>query len=159
MTGLKIQHQKTLIDQILSHYDQYFQEKSRIADADVFLLLSPTWFSSYERALLWIGDYKPSLLLRLVDSAVRDLTGNQKQMLDDVKEDTRRQERTVTATMASVQEILAGPTMLRLARRVGRLLNGEIGELEPAMEVLRAAMLEVWERADELRLSTARKVG
>lgn len=79
---IKIHHQNALIDQVLSHYHQYFQEKSRVANADVFLLFSPTWLSSYERALLWIADYKPSLVFRPVEGAVEGLTAEQKQRLE-----------------------------------------------------------------------------
>ncbi|KAF7817079.1 protein DOG1-like 4 [Senna tora] len=155
---LKIHHQNALIDQVLSHYHQYFLQKSRLADADVFLLFSPTWLSSYERALLWIADYKPSLLLRLVDGAVQGLTPDQDQDLHQLKEDTRREERILTGIMAAVQESLAGPSILQVARQVGRLLDGEIGELDSAMEVMKRAMTEVLEKADQLRVTTAKRV-
>ncbi|XP_028792448.1 protein DOG1-like 4 [Neltuma alba] len=154
---LKMEQQSALIDQVLFHYQQYFQERSRLAD-DVFLLFSPTWLTSYERALLWIADYKPSLVLHLVDGAVDGLSPEQKAMLERVKDDTRRQERVVTGAMASVQEIPGGPSMLQLARRVGRLIDGEVDELDTALEMLKNAMREVLERADELRVSTSRKV-
>lgn len=78
--------------------------------------------------------------------------------LDDVRYDTERRERTVTGAMASVQEILGGPSMLRLARRIGRLIDGEIDEMDAALEVLKEAMMGVMEKADELRVSTARRV-
>lgn len=155
---LKMQRQNALIQQVLSHYHQYFQEKSRLADADVFLVFSPTWLSTYERALLWIADYKPSLVFHLVDGAVDDLSPEQKVTLERVRDDTRREERVVTGAMVSVQEILGGPSMLQLARRVGSLVDGEIDELDSALEVLKNAMMGVLERADELRVSTARKV-
>ncbi|KAK4274220.1 hypothetical protein QN277_017480 [Acacia crassicarpa] len=154
---LKMEQMNALIHQVLSHYQQYFQEKSRLTDADVFLIFSPTWLTSYERALLWIADFKPSLVLRLVDGAVEDLSPEQKVTLERIGEDTRRQERAVMGAMASVQEILGGPSWQRLARRVGRLMDGEIDELDAAMEMLKNAMMGVLEKADELRVSTARK--
>lgn len=75
-----------------------------------------------------------------------------------MKDDTRREERIVAGTMVSIQESLAGPSMLRRARQAGRLLYGEIGELDSAMEVLKGAMMGVLEKADELQVLTARKV-
>lgn len=154
----KLHHQKTLIDTVLSHYQQYFEEKTKLANDDVFLLFSPTWLSSYERALLWIGDYKPSLILRLADGAVQDLTAEQREALERVRSETRRAERELSAAMAGVQESVASPRVVECARRVGRVLDGEIGELDAAMKGLRRALEGVSERGDELRAATVRKV-
>ncbi|TKY74500.1 Transcription factor TGA4 [Spatholobus suberectus] len=57
------EQQRTLIEQALCHYQQFLEEKSKVANDDVFLLFPRPWLSAYERALLWIGDYKPSLPL------------------------------------------------------------------------------------------------
>ena len=48
--------------------------------------------------------------------------------------------------------------MLALARRVGRLMDGEISSLDSAIEELKTAMLQVIEGADSLRKSTVSKV-
>ena len=48
--------------------------------------------------------------------------------------------------------------MLALARRVGRLMDGEISSLDSAIEALKTAMLQVIEGADSLRKSTVSKV-
>ncbi|KAI4316054.1 hypothetical protein L6164_024071 [Bauhinia variegata] len=158
-SACKIQEQqKTVIEQVLSHYRQYFREKSRVADVDVFLLISPTWLSSYERALLWISDYRPSLLLRLLDGAVEGLTADQERRLEQVKAETKRKERELTVAMASVQESVAGPSKLELAGRVGRILDGEISVMDSSVEELKRAMAGILERADELRVSTVMKV-
>lgn len=124
---------------------------------DVFLLFSPTWLSSYEQALSWITDYKPSLVLRLLDGTVQGLTAEQTQRLEQVKDETKKEEKELNAAMAGVQESVAGPTMLELVRRVGRLLDEEIGELESSLEGLKRAMVEILGRADQLRVSSVRK--
>ncbi|KAK7311736.1 hypothetical protein RJT34_10052 [Clitoria ternatea] len=148
--------QKRLSEQVLCHYQQYLEEKSKLADVDVFLLLSPTWLSAYERALLWIGDYKPSLILRLAAGAVEGLTSEQRERLDRVREETGRAEREVSEAMASAQESMASPTMVGLVR----MLDGGITprEVESAIEGLKRALIRVSQRADELRASTMRKV-
>ncbi|MED6213104.1 hypothetical protein PIB30_090016, partial [Stylosanthes scabra] len=148
----------TLIETVLSHYQQYFDHKKRLQNDDVLLLFSPTWLSTYERALLWIGDYKPSLILRIADAALHDLTSDQIHAIERIRAETRRGERELSGAMAGVQESVASPRVLQRARRVGRLLNGEIDELDEAMAGLRNAVEEVFQRGDELRVATVRNV-
>ncbi|RDX81879.1 Protein DOG1-like 4, partial [Mucuna pruriens] len=148
------EQQRRLIEQVLCHYQQFLEEKSMLANADVFLLFSAPWLSAYEKALLWIGDYKPSLILRLADAAVQGLTPEQRERLDRVRDNTKRAEREVSEAMASVQETMASPRVVRLVR----VVNGEITEQETALERLKEALKRVCESADELRASTMRKV-
>ncbi|KAM1099132.1 hypothetical protein TB2_038168 [Malus domestica] len=150
--------ERNLIEQVLSHYQQYFAEKARTAEEDVFVLFSPPWLSSFERSLLWLAGFKPSMVLRMVDSSVEDLTAEQAREMDAVKGETRRAERDLSETMARIQESVAAPPILALVRRVGRPMDGEISSLDMAMEMLKTAMLGVFESADGLRGSTVRKV-
>ncbi|KAL3014055.1 hypothetical protein AAZX31_06G086600 [Glycine max] len=130
--------QENLLKQLLS---QFMEEKSNVANDDVYLLFSPPWLSAYERALLWIGDYKPSLIHRLVDGAVKGLTAEQRGRVERTRDKTKRAERELTEAVASVQESMASRRMLELTR-VG----------------LGKALEKVLERADELRALAMRKV-
>ncbi|KAJ7958863.1 Transcription factor [Quillaja saponaria] len=154
----KFEQQRILIDQVLSHYQLYFEERSRIANEDIFLLFSPPWLSSYEQAMLWIAGSKPCLAFQFVDRAIEDLTAEQKQRMERVKVETRREERELTETMARVQETVAAPPMLGLARRAGRLMGGEISTMDTAIEAMKRAMLDVFESAESLRVTTVKKV-
>ncbi|KAM2566894.1 hypothetical protein TB1_009339 [Malus domestica] len=49
---------RDLVSRVLFHYQQYYDEKSRLGQRDVLLVFSPTWYTSYERSLLWIAGYK-----------------------------------------------------------------------------------------------------
>ncbi|KAG4389414.1 hypothetical protein GLYMA_06G090900v4 [Glycine max] len=111
---------------VLSHYQQFMEEKSNVANDDVYLLFSPPWLSAYERALLWIGDYKPSLIHRLVDGAVKGLTAEQRGRVERTRDKTKRAERELTEAVASVQESMASRRMLELTR----VVDGEIMEQE-----------------------------
>ncbi|XP_027356440.1 protein DOG1-like 4 [Abrus precatorius] len=153
-SAAEVERRSRLIEEVMCHYRQYLEEKSKVASVDVFLLFSPTWLSAYEGALLWIGDYKPSLILRLVDGAVEGLTAEQRERVERMREETKRAEREVSEAMASVQESMASPRVVGLVR----VLDGEITELESAIEGLKRALVRVWKRADELRASTVRKV-
>ncbi|XWS21349.1 hypothetical protein CRYUN_Cryun30bG0048000 [Craigia yunnanensis] len=156
--GHEIERQGSLIQEVLSHYEQYLEEKSRAAKEEVFLFYSPPWLSSFEKSLLWVGGFKPFLLFKLLANSVTELTPEQEETIERVKYETRREERELTVAMATIQESVAIPPLLNLVRRFGRLIDDEELELESAMETLKVAMLKTLERADKLRGSTARKV-
>ncbi|KAK8661419.1 hypothetical protein V6N13_091024 [Hibiscus sabdariffa] len=48
----EIERRGSLIQQVLSHYEQYALEKSRAAREQVLLFYSPPWLTSFEKALL-----------------------------------------------------------------------------------------------------------
>ncbi|CAJ1973951.1 unnamed protein product [Sphenostylis stenocarpa] len=145
--------QRKLIEQVLCHYEQFLEEKSNVANGDVFILFSSPWLSSYERSLLWNGDYKPSLILRLADGAVKSLTPEQREKMERVRDETKRAEREVSEAMASVQESMASPHMVALIRMV----DGEKTEQETALQGLKEALKKVSERGDALRALTMKK--
>ncbi|XP_075640670.1 protein RESPONSE TO ABA AND SALT 1-like [Castanea sativa] len=78
--------------------------------------------------------------------------------MEEVKVETVKKEKELTETLARLQESVAVLPMLALARRVGRLMDGEISNLNLAVEALNTAMLQVIEGANSLRKSTASKV-
>ncbi|XP_050386132.1 protein RESPONSE TO ABA AND SALT 1-like [Argentina anserina] len=157
-SSVKEDRQRHLIEQVLCHYQQYFHEKSRIAEEDVCVIFSPPWLSSFEKTLLWLAGFKPTLVLRMVESSVEDLNPEQAVKLDQLKAETRRSERELSETMARIQESIASPPILETARRLGRLMDDPISTLDEAMEAMKAAMLRLTESADGLRGSTVRKV-
>ncbi|OIV97829.1 hypothetical protein TanjilG_12586 [Lupinus angustifolius] len=154
----KTEHQNHLIKKVLSHYEQYIEAKAKVAEADVLLMLSPTWLSAYEKSLLWIGDYKPSLILRLANDAVEGLNVRQREMLEKMMSAIRRVEREIGTEMARVQESVASPEILGLVRKVGRVMNGEICQMDSTVEGIKIALVGVVKKADEVRVSTVREV-
>ncbi|XP_022962178.1 protein DOG1-like 4 [Cucurbita moschata] len=147
-----------VINQVLAHYQNYHEEISKAAGEDVFRVFSAPWLSSYERTLLWISGFKPSIVFRLVDGAVKDLTAVQVIRVEELKAEVRRKERDLTEALASLQETVAAPPIVGLARRAGRLVDGEICEMENAIEELKIGMLGVFDSADLLRGSTMKRV-
>lgn len=147
-----------LIDQVLSHYQQYYLEKSLAATEDVFQIISPPWLTFPERTFLWIGGFRPSLIFKLIANSVQDLTVEQEREVQQVKAETRREERELGQTMARVQESVASAPFMNLARRSANLVDGEVPEAEAAMKELQKGMLAVLEAADALRSTAAWKV-
>ncbi|XP_042510058.1 protein RESPONSE TO ABA AND SALT 1-like [Macadamia integrifolia] len=149
---------RELITRVLSHYQQYFEEKSTVANADVFLLFSPAWFSPFERTFLWIAGFKPGMIVRLVENSVKDMSEEQKQRLDMVRAETKAQEKQLSDELARVQESLAAPPLLELMRRGRRLVDGELRQTDRVLEILSSSMETLVGNADFLRLATVKEV-
>lgn len=149
---------KDLINRVLSHYQQYFEESSRVAQSNIFLVFSPTWLSSFERATHWIAGFKPGIALKVVSNSVEDLSPEQGERIKRLMEETRYEERVLNEELAKVQESMAAPPLLEMARKRARLMTVEIAEEEEALVTLRKALEEVVAGADLLRMTTTMKV-
>lgn len=158
-----LEEQQSLVTQFLSHCLQYYQEKFdavSLAGDNVFTFFSPPWFNSYARLILWVGDFKPSLVFKLTEVSVDDLTLHQQDRISSLKSETRRREREVMRDYALVQQSVADPPVMLAATRVGAvgMVDGEESDLEEAMEVLKSGMATAMNNADQLRCSTVGKV-
>ncbi|KAL0555682.1 hypothetical protein IC582_009636 [Cucumis melo] len=145
---------QVLISRILSHYEDYYEKKSRITQTDIFLVFTPPWFTTYERTLLWIGGFRPGLIIRLVNQSIDDLSDEQVVRIRRLKDDTKIEERLLNNDLAKIQEKVAAPPLLEFFRHGGH--DGVGGE--EAMETLKAAFQSVLASADLLRRDTALKV-
>ncbi|KAL7169627.1 hypothetical protein ACSBR2_034628 [Camellia fascicularis] len=145
-----------LVSRVLSHYQQYFDHKSIAARNNVFLVFSPPWFTPFERTFLWIAGFKPGLAFRIVANSAGELTADQRRRMEELATETKAAEREVAEELARVQESVAAPPILEVARREGRK-DGEVREAE-VVEGLRREMEAVLGKADLLRRKTAEKV-
>lgn len=144
-----------LISRVLSHYEDYYEKKSRIAQTDIFLVFSPTWFTTFERTLLWIGGFPPGLIFRLVNQSINDMSDEQVIRIRRLRDDMKVEERLLNNDLAKIQEKAAAPPLLEFFRRGGH--DGVIGA-EAEMETLKGAFQSVLASADFLRRDTALKV-
>ncbi|KAG8370671.1 hypothetical protein BUALT_Bualt13G0007500 [Buddleja alternifolia] len=148
-----------IIPRIFAHYREFYEEKAKVSTEDVFLLLSPPWMSSFERSMLWISGFRPSFLFPIIGNSIAaELSDDQKRRIEIAKSETRRKEREITQAMARVQETVAEPPIYSLMRNFGKLVDGEVGKFDAAVEEMKAAMVVVVRNADDLRWSTAGKV-
>lgn len=95
---------KELIAKVTAHYHEYYEAKARVAQENVFLLFSPTWFSSYERTYLWIAGFSPGLAFRLLSGSVLDLTEDQSRRIRSLTAEIKEEEIELSNVLASVQE-------------------------------------------------------
>ncbi|XP_041027079.1 protein ZW2-like [Juglans microcarpa x Juglans regia] len=149
---------KDLVCRILAHYQEYYEEKSMVAQMDVFLVFSPTWFTSFERTFLWIAGFKPGLAFRLISNSVDDLSEDQHQRMNRLMEETKVEERALNHELAKIQERVAAPPLLEILRRGRRSIDGEIREEDNVFAAWRSALDSVVANADALRTNTAVKV-
>lgn len=156
---------RDLINRVRSHYEEYFAEKSRVANTNVFRMFSPTWFTPLERSYLWIGGYKPGLACRLATTAAaatEDLTEEQTEIIRQISNETKRHERALDDEMAKIQENVAAPPLMDLARSVGQhpqpFHHREIEEVDTMIESLKSSMINVLSDADQLRTRTVERL-
>ncbi|XP_060176763.1 protein ZW2-like [Lycium barbarum] len=155
---------RDLITRVLAHYQEYYEEKSRMSHRNVFRVFSPTWFTPLERSFLWITGFKPGLAFTLVTDSISDLSGNQVHKLNRLRHETKVQERSLTEELAKIQESVAAPPLVERARRVGMQLlytdgiTVEITDEDENIDTLKSAMENVVMAADRLRTRTAERV-
>ena len=58
---------RILVESDMSLYFELFRLKATAAKADVFYVMSGLWKSSAERFFLWIGGFRPSELLKVMN--------------------------------------------------------------------------------------------
>lgn len=58
---------RILVDGMMNHYTEIYRMKSAAAKADVFYVMSGMWKTTAERFFLWIGGFRPSELLKVID--------------------------------------------------------------------------------------------
>ena len=70
---------RSVVDKIMSHYDEIFRLKGNAAKADVFHVLSGMWKTPAERCFMWLGGFRPSEVLKvcnvLIFQCAYDLLG------------------------------------------------------------------------------------
>ncbi|KAL8045753.1 hypothetical protein ABFS82_08G136800 [Erythranthe guttata] len=160
-----------LIDKIMAHFVEYTQIRSCMAQADVSPYFAPTWCTSLERSVLWIGGCRPSSFIRLIyalsgleiESRLSEflrgarignlggLSGDQIFMVDELQGRTIGEERKLSTRMASLQEDLLDHPLASIA------VKSE-GNLDAALDDHGRAMAEMLAEADQLRLSSLKEL-
>lgn len=108
-----------LISRVLAHYQEYFEEKSRMSHRNVFYMFSPAWFTPIEKSFLWIARFKPGLAFSLVMNSVNDLSENQVERLNRLRFETRVEEKDLMDKLAKIQESVAALPLMGLTQQLG----------------------------------------
>ncbi|ESW12263.1 hypothetical protein PHAVU_008G097900 [Phaseolus vulgaris] len=151
---------RPLIDRVICHYGQYFEEKSKLAHHNIFLVFSPPWFSSLEKSFLWVGGFKPGVAFQVVNTALRDLTEDQKEKMSKLKKESKVKERTLNDDLAKLQESVADPPLVDMARSQGRLCFSRSFMVDQGLvpSAFKEKLENLVADADALRTDTALKI-
>ncbi|KAG8365543.1 hypothetical protein BUALT_Bualt18G0116000 [Buddleja alternifolia] len=165
-----------LIQEIMNNFLDYAQKRCVMARSDVSAYLSPTWCTSLQRSVLWIGGCRPSSFVRLIyalcgleiESQLTEflrgartgdlggLSGWQIPMVDELRGKTIREERKLSSRMADLQEDVVDHPLAKIALESNRC--GSSGDVEAALDKHGEAMAEILEEADRLRLNTLKEL-
>ncbi|KAG2683609.1 hypothetical protein I3760_10G039800 [Carya illinoinensis] len=63
---------RTIVDNVMAHFDDIFRLKGIAAKADVFHILSGMWKTPAERCFMWIGGFRSSELLKQSSQQAED---------------------------------------------------------------------------------------
>lgn len=164
-----------LIDKIMTHFEDYMHQRTQMARLDVSPYFAPTWCTSLERSVLWIGGCRPSSYIRLIYAlcgleiesqlteflhgvrlgSLGQLSAHQLSSVDELQRKTIREERNLSTRLASLQEDLLDNPIASIAVAAG---GGACGNVEAALDKHGSAMAEILEEADRLRLSTVKEI-
>ncbi|KAK7294711.1 hypothetical protein RJT34_17604 [Clitoria ternatea] len=150
---------RELINRVLCHYGQYYEEKSKIAHQNILLAFSPPWFSSLERTFYWVGGFKPGMAFQVVNTALEDLSEEQRQKLSKLNQETKVKERALNDELAKLHESVAAPPLVDMARSHGRAcFSMSIAEEAAVPSTFKETLENMVANADTLRTSTALKI-
>ncbi|PWA47041.1 DOG1 domain-containing protein [Artemisia annua] len=151
-------HVQQLVHSVMTHYHDYFLAKAKLSGQNIFLVLSPPWFSSYERTFLWLAGFKPGLAFNVVNNCGIQLSTGQSDMMDRLTAEIKNEENAVTKRLARYEQQVVSPPMLALAKIQEKEVNGMVHDIDTMVELLADDMECLVSCADHLRGKTVAKV-
>ncbi|XP_078150171.1 protein ZW2-like [Carex rostrata] len=137
-------HMSTLISRALSHYAEYYDRLSQLAEQNIFLVFSAYWLNPVERSFFWLGGLKPSILFHLIPSDIND---DQRREIEELKQQTVQRETELETIMYKVGATI---TVLMVTETMqGNPKNGDV-RAELAIRVV-DMMRAVFDEANKLR--------
>ncbi|XP_059462302.1 transcription factor HBP-1b(c38)-like [Corylus avellana] len=98
---------RTIVDNVVAHFDDIFRLKGIAAKADVFHILSGMWKTPAERCFLWIGGFRSSELLKLLVNQLEPLTEQQLVGIYNLQQSSQQAEDALSQGMEALQQSLA----------------------------------------------------
>ncbi|WMV15838.1 hypothetical protein MTR67_009223 [Solanum verrucosum] len=170
--GLKNENQLTqLIEKTVQNFQDYANNRSRLARTDVSPLFAPTSCTPLENLVRWIAGCRPSSLIRFayvlcgidIESHLTEflqgkklgdlgeLTNKQMNMIDALQAKTIREENNLSSRLASLQEDIVDQPF------AGKTKN-DCENADEALDEHNRYMAGVLKDADELRMNTLKEI-
>ncbi|KAH7680657.1 transcription factor TGA protein [Dioscorea alata] len=143
---------RIIVDECLTHYDEFFRLRGIAAKTDVFHLITGMWTTPAERCFLWMGGFRPSELLKVLMPQLDPVTEQQLVMICNLQQSSTQAEEALSQGLEQLQHSLAD-TVASGALSVGDYVGNYMGHMSMALDKL--ANLEGFVRqADNLRQQT-----
>ncbi|CAL4976796.1 unnamed protein product [Urochloa decumbens] len=144
---------RSVVDKIMSHYDEIFRLKGNAANTDVFHVLSGMWKTPAERCFLWLGGFRPSEVLKLEPLTEQQLSG-----IGNLQQSSQQAEDALSQGMEALQQSLAETLAgsLSSSGSTGNVAN-YMGQMAMAMGKL-GTLENFLRQADNLRLQTLQQM-
>lgn len=98
---------RIVVDNVTTHYNEVFRLKSNAAKADVFHILSGMWKTPAERCFMWIGGFRSSEILKLLENQLEPLTEQQLADIHNLQQTSQQAEDALSQGMEALQQSLA----------------------------------------------------
>ncbi|GAB4851752.1 TGACG-sequence-specific DNA-binding protein TGA-2.1 [Ancistrocladus abbreviatus] len=98
---------RTIVENVMVHFDDVFKLKGTAAKADVFHILSGMWKTPAERCFMWIGGFRWSELLKLLVTQLEPLTEQQLMGISNLQQSSQQAEEALSQGMDALQQSLA----------------------------------------------------
>ncbi|CAN4109071.1 unnamed protein product [Withania somnifera] len=92
------------VENCVTHYDELMNLKSMLVKSDVFHLVSGIWKTPAERCFIWMGDFRPSELIKIILSQIEPLTEQQFVGICGLQQSTQEAEEALSQGLESLNQ-------------------------------------------------------
>ncbi|KAG9133772.1 hypothetical protein Leryth_018374 [Lithospermum erythrorhizon] len=168
-------HYTTLVNKLTTHHKEYYTIKWGTAHVNVLAFFAPIWLTPLENTSMWITGWKPSMVLKILDSLIMqnqhqilssrgslaDLSEEQLKKIGSLRLKIKNEEAKVESEMERQQVAIAYPNMVKLTKFVSKTseesgcTESKIdGLVEVAMKNVMSGLEKVMKMADCVRLKS-----
>ncbi|XP_071737527.1 bZIP transcription factor TGA10-like [Rutidosis leptorrhynchoides] len=144
------------VDNCIARIDDVMNLKSIVAKSDVFHIISGTWKTPAERCFMWIGGFRPSLIIKIVLGQIEPLTEQQLMAICEVQQATQEAEEALTQGLDALNQSLSD-TIASDALSSPTNMANYMGQMAAAMNKL-STLENFVVQADNLRRQTIHHV-
>ncbi|KAJ7954072.1 Transcription factor like [Quillaja saponaria] len=147
-----------LVEGVMAHYDEVFRLKSTGTKANVFHMLSGMWKTPAERCFMWLGGFRSSELLKMLENNLEPLTDQQFMGIRNLEQSSLQTEDALSQGMEALQQsLLETLSSTSLCPTASDNVADYMGQMAVAMTKL--ATLETFVlQADLLRQQTMQQM-
>ncbi|CAK9322878.1 unnamed protein product [Citrullus colocynthis] len=98
---------RLFVDSCLAHYDEVLNLKMMVAKSDVFHLVSGMWKTPAERCFIWMGDFRPSELIKIIMGQLEPLTEHQILNICALQQSTQESEEALSQGLEALNQSLS----------------------------------------------------